>query len=159
MRIEETFSEELSGEEADRRFDVHWKTYEINWKLFPDALACLRSLQGGRLSFITNGGKEMHRAKIRKLNLEPYFSTVVISREVNLAKPDKAIFEWAAREARTDIHECVYVGDRLEIDALSSQRAGMTGIWLDRKGQWSGEEVGVPVIRNLTELPKLLEIV
>lgn len=76
---------------------------------------------------------------------------------MDCAKPHKAIFELAAREARTDLKDCVYIGDRLQVDALASRKAGMRGIWLDRKNQWDGQEVGVPVIRNLNELPGLLQ--
>jgi putative hydrolase of the HAD superfamily len=100
---------------------------------------------------------EQQRSKIQKLGLVPYFSTVIISREVGCAKPDKAIFELAARKAGVDIKDCVYVGDRLEPDALAAQKAGMRGIWLDRKSEWDGGDLGVPVIRGLNELPELLE--
>ncbi len=156
-RMREVFFEPLSDEEADARFRVYVKTYEENWRLFPDTLPCLRALDGHKLGLITNGVGEQQRSKIRMLDLGPYLSTVVISREVDCAKPDKAIFELAAREARTDIKDCVYVGDRLQVDALASQKAGMRGIWLDRKNQWGGQEVGVPVIRKLNELSSLLQ--
>jgi putative hydrolase of the HAD superfamily len=155
-RMREIFSESLSDQEADKRFSVYVKTYEEHWRLFPDCLPCLQALQGRKLGLITNGVGEQQRSKIQKLGLGPYFSTVIISREVGCAKPDKAIFELAAREAGVDIKDCVYVGDRLEPDALAAQKAGMRGIWLDRKSQWNGEEVGVPVIRGLTEVPELL---
>ncbi len=155
-RAREFFAEALSDGEAQRRFGVYVTTYEANWKLFPDSLPCLRSLKGLPLGLITNGEKEQHRSKIHQLGLEPFFPTVVISGEVGLAKPDKAIFELAAREAGAALRDCVYVGDRLQTDALAAQEAGMRGIWLDRKNQWDGRETGVPVLRNLAELPGLL---
>jgi putative hydrolase of the HAD superfamily len=157
LRIREFFSEAFSDAEAERRFKIYLEAYEAGWKLFSDSLPCLQSLQRRKLGLITNGDGEQQRAKIQKLGLGSYLSHVVISREVNCAKPERAIFELAAREAKVDIQECVYVGDRLQTDALGSQQAGMKGIWLDRKDSWTGEEMGVPVIKSLVESPELLE--
>jgi len=156
-RMREIFSSPLSDGEADSRFGVYIQTYEENWTLFPDTIPCLRSLQGCQLGLITNGTGEQQRSKIRKLSLGPYLSTVIISREVDCAKPDHAIFELAAREAGVALKDCVYIGDRLETDALAAQKAGMKGVWLDRKSQWNGGGTGVPVIRDLNELPELLK--
>jgi len=156
LRVRELFSDPLTDVEAEARFDIYLKIYELNWKLYADAMPCLLALQGHKLGLITNGESETARLKIKKLGLDSCFWTVIISREVNCAKPDKAIFELAAKQAGVNISDCVYVGDRLETDALSSHRAGMKGIWLDRKGKGIGKEFDVPVIKSLMELPKLL---
>lgn len=156
-RVREVFPESLSDAEADAHFQVYLDTYESRWELFPDALPCLQGLKGLPLGLITNGEKEQHRLKIKKLRLEPYFSTVVISGEVGFAKPNKEIFELAVKEARANSRDCTYIGDRLNADALASQATGMRGIWLDRKNRWKGNEVGVPVIRGLVDLPVLLK--
>lgn len=157
-RAREFFSETLSDPEAERRFETYVSTYEENWKLFPDSLPCLLGLKNLHLGLITNGEKEQHRSKIERLGLEPYFQTIIISGEAGLAKPDPAIFKLAAKEAGAELPDCVYIGDRLQTDALAAQAAGMKGIWLDRKNQWDGEEAEVSVIRALSELPKVLGI-
>ncbi len=159
MRMRGIFEGDLPDEEADRRFAVYLEAYESAWKLFPDSLPCLKALQGrGILGLITNGEGKQQWSKVRKLGLESFLSHVIISREVDCAKPQKAIFELAAKRAQADIRECVYVGDRLETDAIASQEAGMRGIWLDRKNRWNGGEVGTPVIRGLAELPGVLKV-
>jgi putative hydrolase of the HAD superfamily len=156
MRVRELFSTTLSDEEADARFETYLDTYELSWKLYPDAIPCLNEFKGRKLGLITNGEGEQQRLKIKKLGLDPYLSTVIISREVDCAKPSKAIFELAAKQADIAINECVYVGDRLQVDAIASQQAGMKGIWLNRKGKEVGKEIEVLVINSLMELPKLL---
>ena len=156
LRIMEIFSQEFSDQEAELRFKIYLGAYEAAWRLFPDAVPCLAAFRGRQLGLITNGESEMHRLKIEKLGLGPYFQTVIISREVGCAKPDKAIFELAASQAGVKIQECIYVGDRLQTDAIGSQKAGMKGIWLDRKGSGGESGLEVPVIRSLTELPGLL---
>ena len=157
MRMRDIFTSQLSDEEADSRFKIYLAVYESSWHLFPDCLPCLQALKLHKLGLITNGNGEQQRSKIKSLGLDAFLSTVVISREVNVAKPEKAIFELASSQAGVHIHECVYVGDRLEVDALASQQAGMKGIWLDRKGKSDGKENGIQVIQSLEELPRLLQ--
>lgn len=156
-RMRDLFSERLSNEEADRRFKAYLETYESHWRLFEDSLPCLEKLRGFPLGLITNGTGKQQRSKIQKMGLAPYLSHVIISREVDCAKPDKAIFELAASQAGVEMRDCVYVGDRLRTDAQAAREAGMKGIWLDRKNQWNGAEVGVPAIQSLADLPGLLE--
>jgi putative hydrolase of the HAD superfamily len=156
LRIREIFRDPVGDQEADARFQVYLKSYVTQWKLFPDAVPCLKALGGRTLGLITNGDGPGQRAKVEGLGLAPYLSVVIVSREVNLAKPQKAIFELAARQAGMDPGDCVYVGDRLDADALASRAAGMRGIWLDRKGKWDGTDHGVPILQNLGQLPALL---
>jgi putative hydrolase of the HAD superfamily len=112
----------FSDEEADSRFLKYLEIYEINWKLFPDSIPCLEACQDHRLGLITNGEGKLQRSKIQKLGLDPYFSEIIISRKVDCAKPDKAIFELAAKKAGVPMEECIYVGDRLHTDALASRQ-------------------------------------
>ncbi len=155
-RVREIFSNPLSDKEADTRFQVYLDTYESSWKLFPDSIPCLRSLKGRPLGLITNGEKEQHRSKIQKTDLGAYFSTVIISWEVGCSKPERAIFELAAKQAGVPLTDCVYIGDRLETDARGSQKAGMKGIWLNRKARREQTDLGISVIGSLMELPGLI---
>jgi putative hydrolase of the HAD superfamily len=156
IRMRALFPEALTDEEADARFQIYSAAYELNWKLHLDAIPCLQAFPGRQMGLITNGDGKQQRAKIKKFGLASYLSTVVISLEVGCAKPDKTIFELAAQQAGVRIGDCFYVGDRLETDALGSYRAGMKGIWLDRKGKGIRQNLEVPVIASLSELPSLL---
>ncbi|HEY4151781.1 MAG TPA: HAD hydrolase-like protein, partial [Pseudolysinimonas sp.] len=56
-----------------------------------------------------------------------------------------------------------YIGDRLATDALGASAAGLLGVWLDRPGLATDEQLaaaraaGVRVIHSLAELPALLD--
>jgi putative hydrolase of the HAD superfamily len=156
LRMRALFPDPITDPEADQSFQVYLESYRQHWELYPDVLPCLASLQGRQLGLITNGDGPGQRAKVEKLGLGPYLSVVIVSREVDLAKPQKAIFELAAQRAGADPRDCAYVGDRLDADALASRQAGMKGVWLDRLGRWDGTDHGVPVIKGLDELPALL---
>jgi len=154
QRMEEIFGASLSAEEAARRFQVYLDGYEAHWALYPDVEPCLARLQGHRLGLITNGEGAQQRQKLERLGLAGRLSPVVVSREVGLAKPQKEIFELAARQAGAGIQACVFVGDRLDSDAQAAAAAGMRGVWLNRADGRQGE--GVATIRGLGELPGLV---
>ena len=112
----------ISDHLADRIFDLYLHHYEASWKLFPEVLAVLDRLEGYPLGIISNGDNEQQRKKLESLGLMPRFAHVLISGELGIAKPDAAIFHEACRRANCSPHECLYVGDRLESDAIASQR-------------------------------------
>jgi putative hydrolase of the HAD superfamily len=64
--------------------------------------------------------------------LAQYFSTVTISTEVGVAKPEVGIFQVALRK-----HQCLpgqawHVGDSLSEDYRAARSAGLRGILIDR---------------------------
>jgi putative hydrolase of the HAD superfamily len=154
--MREIFGRELADDEADAKFKVYLQAYNNSWQLYADVKPCLEALKGQPLGLISNGDGEQQRAKLEKFGLGAFFSVIIISREVDCAKPDKAIFELAAKQADRKLEDCVYVGDRLQADALGSSRAGMRGIWLRREGPPAELPAGIEVIQSLQELPKLI---
>jgi putative hydrolase of the HAD superfamily len=154
-RMRELFDEEMTDAQADDRFRVFLRAYETNWDPFKDTLPCLKALQDLSLGVITNGDATQQRAKLDQTGLAERFQVVVVSGEAGCAKPDRAIFDLAAKRAGEDIKGCVYVGDRLKTDAQAAREAGMQGVWLDR-GKWGGDTAGVSVINSLAELPALV---
>jgi putative hydrolase of the HAD superfamily len=148
--------DKLSDAEADRIFDDYRRHYEANARPFPDALPCLDALASRPMGIISNGDSTQQRNKLRNAGLLDRFRPVVVSGDIGVDKPDARIFLEAARQAGCAPGECVYVGDRLETDALGSARAGMTGIWLNRAGRQPAPD-GVPTIRVLEEIPRLME--
>jgi putative hydrolase of the HAD superfamily len=155
-RLRELFGEpDMPDGQADEIFSYFMRGYEDSWEAFPDVVNCLERLKGRPLGIISNGGASQQRDKLGRTRIASYFSLVIISGEVGVAKPDPGIFRIAAEKAGADPKTCVYVGDRRETDAVAATRAGFRGIWLDRKGKAKNESE-VAVMRSLAELPKLL---
>jgi len=72
--------------------------------LFPDAHETLQYLQSKyTLHLISNGFRESQDVKISGTNIGGYFQHVIISEEIGINKPDKAIFEHALGLAGTNI--------------------------------------------------------
>jgi len=155
-RLRELFGPErpLADAEADALFDDYLAHYEANWQLYPDVAACLESLRPVGIGVISNGGSAQQRRKLEVLGIGSLFAVVVISDDLGVAKPEPGIFTFACRQAGRPPSECFYVGDRLQTDAEASARAGLLGIWLNRKGETA--ETTVPVISTLKDLGTLV---
>lgn len=153
-RLRAIFGALMSDSDADARFGTYIEVYERHWSIFPDVLPCLAALKGRRLGIITNGVPEQQLRKLQKLGIASHFSAVICSAEVGVAKPDPGIFHIAARRFQAEPQDCVYVGDRLETDAIAASKAGMTGIWLQRGALPTAE--GVLSISSLDALPKIV---
>jgi putative hydrolase of the HAD superfamily len=130
--------------------------------LFDDVLPCLDALGDRRIGVITNGEDGPQRAKLAALGLDGRVEPVVCSGAVGVAKPDARIFGIACDAAGIPADRACYVGDRLRTDATGAARAGLRGIWLDRAGVASPDELaeaeqeGVAVIRSLAAVPALV---
>lgn len=142
----------VTGTEADRLFALYLESFERHWRCFPDVNDCLLRLADFEMGIITNGNREQQLQKLERLGLRSYFSVIIISEELRIAKPDKRIFAEACLKAGKRAEQCMYVGDRLHTDALAAKHAGMRGIWLNRGNEPFMEQAEVEVISSLSEL-------
>jgi FMN phosphatase YigB (HAD superfamily) len=87
------------------------------------------------------------------------FETVVVSDEVGWRKPRPAIFQRALTEMRVRPEECLFIGDRPEIDVAGAKAMGMAAAWLNPER--TPLPIGLPVpdldLAGLAELRPALE--
>ncbi len=113
--------------------------------------------QDFNLSIVTNGLREVQRARLDKLGLTKYFNSIIVSDEIGHAKPGKAYFDLALKSipnppsrARTLI-----IGDSLQSDIQGGINAGIKTCWIShgRKND-SGLSINFEIdgIRSLEEV-------
>jgi putative hydrolase of the HAD superfamily len=145
-RMRELFSTvgvTLTDSDADRVFETYVRHYEKSWRPFPDVVPCLDRLNGFRLGIISNGDRDQQFHKLESIGVRERFAYVLTSAE-------------ACRRAESAPQDSIYVGDRLETDAIGARAAGLHGIWLDRSG--SGRQTDeIASISSLDELPAHVE--
>ncbi|MGN6762279.1 MAG: HAD family hydrolase [Leifsonia sp.] len=157
----------LSDAEASSWFADYFEHYVAAWSLHDDALPALDALEaaipGVRFGLITNGDLPFQRRKVEAVGLDARVDRLIASGEVGVVKPDAGIFRAACEAFAVSPGEAVYVGDRLRTDAIGAARAGLTGIWLNRRDAVPAFEdemdalaAGVRTIRSLAELAPLL---
>lgn len=103
------------------------------WRPFEDVRPTLEALaaQGVRMGVISNWTANLPRI-LAGNGLTPYFEFVVTSAEVGYEKPELAIYDAALRGRHLRPQECLYVGDSLDNDYLSSITFGMEFALIDR---------------------------
>ena len=100
-------------------------------EFFPDALPVLNGLRGRyRMAIITNGFAETHELKIARLELERFFDRVILAGELQMAKPDPAVFAHAMELLAVRAEESIMVGDRYDRDIEGAHAAGMRAVWI-----------------------------
>ncbi|WP_159604156.1 HAD family hydrolase [Agromyces humi] len=165
----EAFGEDLDEAAATAWFGEYIRHYRDAWTLHDDALPALDAITAAlpavRFGIITNGELAFQTSKVERLALQARMEHVVASGDVGVAKPDARIFLEALRrfDGTAPVSAAAYVGDRLRTDAIGAARAGLLGVWLDRRGvepaaadAAEADAVGVVRIRGLDELPALL---
>jgi len=91
---------------------------------------------GWRVAIVTNGPPSQ-RVKVERCGLLPLADVVVISDVVGVRKPDRRIFEAAARLAGSGIEQAWLIGDSPEADIAAAVEMGIPGIWLRRGRAWT----------------------
>jgi putative hydrolase of the HAD superfamily len=130
-------------------------------QLYPEARPVLLALrQHARLGLITNGPAHSQRPKIEQFKLADMMDVVIVSEEVQLAKPDPAIFHLALEHLGIAPQQALYVGDSLRSDLMGAHAAGLDFIWMNPHRRALPPDMPPPQaqIARLTSLYALLGV-
>jgi putative hydrolase of the HAD superfamily len=146
-------------EDAHGRFERAFApAFRDALRLFDDVDDLLRAAARAALpvGLLTNSAAHATAEKLEVLELAGAFPVVVTTDALGVGKPDPRAFLHACERMGSEPARTAYVGDDLVVDALAAREAGLSGIWLDRRGTWAGDDVGVPVVPSLGRLGRLL---
>ncbi len=98
---------------------------------FAEVSDCLPRLsQRIRIGSLTNGA-----ANLDQIGLAGHFEVNIAAHQLGAVKPDPAIFLHACDALRLRPEQVAYVGDDLRLDVEGAQKAGLTGLWMNRTGR------------------------
>ncbi len=141
-------------EVIDYIHQLYIRSFQV--ELVPGAKEVLMSLSAKyRLAVVSNAIGDVARHALKKFDLEGYFHSVTISRDIGIRKPDPEIFRFALSNLGLESYEAVHVGDSLKEDIKGAKSLGMKAIWIAD----SSEEIAVQpdyTIYSLSELTSLL---
>lgn len=130
-------------------------------RLYPDAIPCLKALQGRFQMGIIANQLLGTAARMEKMGVSPYLEQIISSAEEGVAKPDPEIFRIALNRANCQPEQAVMIGDRLDNDIVPAKKLGMRTIWV--KQGFGGlstprtpEETPDFTVENLSELCTLI---
>ena len=103
----------------------------------PGAKELLDSLHGKvKMGIVTNGFTALQEIRLQRTGFSEYFSSLVISEQVGIAKPHQGIFEHAlAAIGQPEKQHVLMVGDNPHSDILGGLNAGIDTCWLNIDGQ------------------------
>ena len=128
---------------------IHFKLYEdvllvLEWCKSKGLMTGVISNWDCSLPEILNDRLDRHR-----------FDVIMVSAIEGINKSDPAMFYRAAERLGLSPSRILHVGDEMENDLHSPQKAGWNAVLLDREGHRKGIEG--PSIRSLTDLPSTIE--
>lgn len=120
------------------------------WRVYDDVVPALDGLaaRGLKLGVISNWDDRL-RPLLAKLDLVPFFSSIVVSCEAGATKPDRRLFDQAARELGVGSGELLHTGDSYVLDVLGAENAGALGRQVVRQGS----------LKHSGQIASLLELV
>ena len=140
----------ISGDEALDIYKDYHNYFLYSCLPFADTENCLRRMKDHKLGIISNGIFSDQIVKLQINNLENFFNVIVVSEIAESNKPDKEIFNYAAKRASVDLPDCIYIGNSYAVDYLGALNAGMKPVLLDRKYVYT--TIGCQKIHSLDEL-------
>jgi FMN hydrolase / 5-amino-6-(5-phospho-D-ribitylamino)uracil phosphatase len=106
-------------------------------QIFDDVAHCLpRLAKQVKLGSLTNGA-----ADLEAIGLAHHFEISLAAHQIGKAKPDPYVFQQACALLQLEPAHVAYVGDDLRLDVEGAQKAGLTGIWLNRQNQQAPSEL------------------
>ena len=127
-----------------------------HFALYDDVKDALRALYdaGYRIGLISNTHRCLASFQ-RHFELDRYIAAAVSSSDHGYLKPNPSIFRAALELVGVDPTDGLMVGDSLTHDVAGARQVGMRAVLLARSGDATPPD-GVPVIRTLAELPRVL---
>ena len=142
------------NEVADKGFDVFYNARQ-QVAFYDDVFPALERLSlKYRLGAITNGN-----ASVEKVGLGHLIEHTVSAVDLQIAKPDKRIYQSLADRFDVPTEQILYVGDHPEYDVIGPQVAGLRAARINREERQWPQSLPLPKyqITNLYELEALLE--
>jgi HAD superfamily hydrolase (TIGR01509 family) len=116
--------------------DSFWSVANKNFTLRHGTKMCLDELEsmGVSLGLISNHHDSPSLLKsLRACGIERRFNPIVVSEQVNVRKPNPAIFKMCLAAMNVKPKQAIYVGDVPEFDVAGAKATGMTSILMANK--------------------------
>jgi len=130
------------------------------WRVYDDVPRTLESLRarGYRLAILSNWDSRMPRL-LQALDLARFFDVRLCSALAGMEKPHPTFFRMAAEGMGVPTSRTLHVGDLVREDYQGALAAGMSALWLDRRGNGPEPPDGVPsehVVTSIADVARRL---
>ncbi|MHB8586610.1 MAG: HAD family hydrolase [Thermoplasmatota archaeon] len=133
---------------------AHWQKTEV--RFFPDAGEAVRlaAAHAPHVGIITDADPLITTLLLPGFDEAKLIRSVTTGQEAGVFKPNRGVFQLAARKAGAHPQRCLMIGDSWERDVEGARAAGMQGILLDRRQVRTVDPHAT--IHSLRDLPKAM---
>ena len=126
--------------------------------LLPGAVETLKELKrrGYLLGVVTNGVSSLQNIKLDTAGIRALFDVVVVSGDIGVYKPDRRIFDEAARRLGVENRQVLFVGDHPVNDIDGALGAGMYAIRMNY-GDFKGKGLGKATVAEIEHIDEVLD--
>ncbi|MBQ7597144.1 MAG: HAD family hydrolase [Clostridia bacterium] len=126
--------------------------------LLPGAVETLKELKrrGYLLGAVTNGVSSLQNIKLDTAGIRALFDVVVVSGDIGVYKPDRRIFDEAARRLGVENRQVLFVGDHPVNDIDGALGAGMYAIRMNY-GDFKGKGLGKATVAEIEHIDEVLD--
>lgn len=142
-----------------RFWEESMKRLPLGARLMPHAREVLEYLKPRyRIYILSNGFAELQSRKMQSAGIAHYFDGVVLSEDIGVNKPHRAIFDHALRVAGVTADRALMIGDNYEVDIKGAHGAGIDQVFYNVAGLDISGEVLIPThtIGSLLELKEIV---
>ena len=131
--------------------------------LIPGAIELIDAIKNRwpdiRIGVLSNGFADVQHRKIRNAGLQDKIDLTVLSDDIDVNKPDRRLFEHAARMAASEQPDSnLLIGDNPTTDIAGALCAGWHAVWFDRNGDAPAPAPDAPRCARATTLPAILPL-
>jgi putative hydrolase of the HAD superfamily len=126
-----------SVEEISEELSSIYEFYLYRRRQARDLRTVLKTLfySGYILALVSNTiSKTLIPERLKKFNVDSYFSTIVLSVDIGVRKPRIEIFDIALKRTNLSSQDCIYIGDTMSRDVEGSKNAGFLSSILIQSG-------------------------
>jgi len=163
FKVERVFSKAQKGELSNQEFLSYlgyenpreaMEDYLINFLTLDEQFSGFASkvIRRMEMCLLSNDVLEWSEFLTEHHHMNPYFSHKIVSGEVRLRKPDKAIFEYALEKLQYKPEDCIFVDNSVK-NLRVAEELGMQTILFNR----DGEEYEGNVVNDFVELEVVIQ--
>lgn len=108
------------------------------------------------ISMLTNGLKEVQRERFERLQIDHFFSSIVVSDEIGFAKPDRAYFDYAFKTIANPPpkNQILMIGDSLNSDMKGGANYGLKTCWINCANK--PNETDIQIDYEMNSIPEMI---
>ena len=125
--------------------------------LVPGAIELLEYLRPKYAMYIlSNGFKELQSRKMRTAGIDSYFDGLILSEDIGVNKPGRALYEHATQISGARLDESLMIGDMFDTDILGAANIGMDSLYFNPKGKSGHPFTPTYEVKTLLQIKEIL---